>query len=220
MWHLKKCFVPLVCCLLFLTPAHALTVSELQERMREANSSISSIRFNYVQEMTSELSREARKSSGKAYVKKPRNLRIEQKEPEDQLVVTSGKNVFVYTPRFNQVLKDSWKRWFSKNSFFPGLVGFDETMSKLKKQYEWKIMGASEINGEQTVNVHLRNSAGQDDQLNLWLGASDFIPRKTEAISGTLKVTTTLISIVYNLDLDSRLFDFQKPPKAEVIQIP
>ena len=203
-----------------MAPVRAMSVPELQEKMRESDSTLTGLEFQYVQVMTSALSSETQRSSGVAYFSKPRSLRVEQKEPENQLVVASGKNVFIYTPRFNQVLKDSWDRWFKRNSFFPGLMGFQETVDRLKKQYEWKILGHFDLNGESTVNIRLKKPSGDREELNLWLGASDYLPRKTEVILGTLKVTTTLVSLRRNPDLDPDLFDFKGPPDAEFIKVP
>ena len=196
-------------------------MTELQAKMSESDSSTESIQFDYIQEMSSSLSAEVRKSSGTAYFKKPKNLRIDQKGPERQLIVSSGRNVFIYTPRFNQVLKDSWDGWFAKSIFFPGLIGFEKTLEKLKKDYEWKIVGVSDLNGEKTWSVRLTQTPpGGGADLSLWLGEADFIPRKTEVTAGTLKVTTTLVSLERNLSLDPVLFNFRRPPDSDVIKIP
>lgn len=208
-------------CLVWPSFLSAVTVSELQEEMARSDSTIKSMSFGYIQEVRSSLTSEVQTSSGIAYFSKPRNLRIEQKEPERQLIVSSGKTVFIYTPRFHQVIKDSWNNWFSKNSFFPGLVGFSETLKKLKKDYNWTIVGVDDLNGEETFSVRLEN-AGDDtgQRLNLWVGKADFIPRKTEVITGTLKLTTTLVSLKKNPELDAELFHFVQPEDSEMIEIP
>ncbi len=201
--------------------AQAITVSELQKKMAESDAGLQSVRFDYVQEMKSGLTDEVQTSSGTAYFKKPKNLRIEQKEPMPQLVVSSGKSVFIYTPRFKQVLKDSWNHYFAKGSFFPGLIGFQQTLEKLKSDYRWSLGASSEMNGEKMFRLNLENKSPQDkDQLNLWIAESDFIPRKAEVIAGTLKVTTTLVSLQKNPVLDAELFKFEKPQESQIIQVP
>lgn len=206
---------------LSLATVRAMSVTELQEKMAGTDASLESVRFSYVQEMHSDLSSEVRKSSGMAYFKRPKQLRVEQTEPETQLIVSAGKAVFIYTPRFNQVLKDSWDRWFSKNVFFPGLLGFSETFKKLKKEYRWQILGETDMDGNKTVVVQLNsNMQGENQQLKLWISQDDFIPRKTELVLGTLTLTTTLSSLQLNPELNSDLFRFRQPPHSEIIAVP
>src|SRR5438270_13774674 len=139
--------------------------------MRSSESSVKTLEFLYIQEMRSSLASEVRTSSGTVYLRKPKQLRIEQSGPERQLIVSSGKAVYVYTQRFKQVLQDSWDRWFSKNTFFPGLSGFSGTLQKLTQEYQWEIRGVGELNGEKTVEVSLRRSGegGPKDRLDIWV---------------------------------------------------
>ena len=194
-----------------------MTVAELQEKIAAKDSEIKSVQFNFTQEMKSGLSKEVQKAAGTAYFKKPKNLRIDQASPEKQTVVTAGKSVFIYTPRFNQALKDSWSAWAAKNSFFPGLFGVSDTFKKLKKDYAWEVVGSENLNGEKTLSVSLK---GRDGILKFWLGESDFVPRKTEITSGTLQVTTTLVSLELNPSLNDKLFQFSPPPGTNIIKVP
>ena len=197
-----------------------MTVAEVQEKMAQSDASLESVRFTYVQEMRSSLTEEVQTSSGIACFKKPRNLRIEQKEPLPQLIVSSGKYVFIYTPRFKQVLKDSWDRYFSKSSFFPGLIGFQETMQKLKDRYQWNVAEVSDLNGEKILHLRLKSLGTDTDQMDLWIAQSDFIPRKAEMVTGTLKVTTTLVALEKNPSLGPELFKFERPEESRVISVP
>jgi len=191
--------------------------------MALSDSSLESVQFNYSQKMVSSLTKEVRASSGTAYFKKPGMLRIEQVKPERQLIVSAGKFVFIYTPRFHQVIKKLWKRYFSDHLFFPGLLGFSDTLKKLKKEYQWKIVGTDMVGGEKTLTVRLKSLSqdrqGRTGHLDLWVGESDFIPRKTELVEGTLKVTTVLGSLQLNPKLEPQLFKFRKPANTELIRL-
>ena len=185
-------------------------------------SSMESIRFDYVQEMRSELTSEIKQSSGTAYFKKPKQLRVEQQTPEPQLIVSEGKTIFIYTPRFGQVLKDSWTKWSSQNLLFPGLVTFSNTFQNLKKNYSWEILESVEINGEKNLVVKLIPTTKTQEKswLKLWLREQDYLPRKTEWVSGTLSLVTTMGSLEKNAELKPDLFKFNRPPNTEVIQAP
>ena len=208
--------------LLVLAPGalFALTPAELQTRMAQADAALKTVSFDYVQELRSEAASEARRSSGTASIRKPRSLRIEQTDPERQLVVSDGHSVYVYTPRFHQVLKDSWKHWLSQNLFFPGLSGFSDTLKKLEEDYTWEILGEVQLRGEKTLALRLKKNGTPGESLDLWVGASDFIPRRSEVVSGTLKLSTTLTELRKNPDLAAGLFKFNKPKDARVIAVP
>lgn len=148
-------------------------------------------------------------------------LRIEQDSPERQVIVTQGKNVFIHTPRFNQVLKDSWKNWSRKNSFLPGLFGSSGTLERLQKDYVWNMESGENLNGEETVVVRLESNAeGVDEELKLWLGASDFVPRQAQVASEGWSLITFLTSLKLNLSLDPGLFRFSPPKDAVLIKVP
>ena len=198
-----------------------MTVSELQEKIKSEETQIKSLQFDYEQEMTSELSREIQKASGTAYIQKPKSLRIEQKDPEKQVIVGSGKIVFIYTPRFNQVLKDSWSRWVKNNPLLPGLFGGPETFERLKSHFQWEVAGLEDLNGEKTIHLRLKeNTASGGEELILWLGESDYIPRKTKMVDGTMEITTTLISLKINPSIEAKIFQFVPPPGTTLVQMP
>ncbi|OGR82912.1 MAG: hypothetical protein A2901_03720 [Elusimicrobia bacterium RIFCSPLOWO2_01_FULL_54_10] len=214
---MKSFFVMLMCA----RAAAALTVAEVQDNIRQQDRQIECVSFEYSQETRSSLSPEVVRVSGEAYFKKPNSLRVEQIKPERQLIVGSGKSVHLYTPRFNQVLRDSWKAWSRKNSFLPGLFGSSGTLERLKKDFRWSMHASdSSMNGD-TVGVLLESKTkGSDERIRLWLGAVDFIPRKAEYSSGGLSLITTLASLKINPDLDPGLFQFVLPKGAVLIQAP
>ena len=201
--------------------ALSMTVPELQRKIKDQDGRMISAKFEYFQEMRSAAASEVVKAKGLAYFMKPRNFRIEQSEPDRQIIVASGKSVFVYTPKFKQALKDSWKRWAKKNSFFPGLFGSSETFEHLEKNFLWEIGQVEALGGEKVLKVALKESGSLTDEgLSLWLGAEDFVPRKAEFKSGGLSLVTTLFSLELNPKLDPGLFRFTPPKGTTVVQVP
>lgn len=200
----------------------AVTVQEIQDRMADSNARLGSLSFEYSQVLSSSLSLETKKSTGKAYFRKPSELRIEQSEPESQLIIASGKSVYIYTPRFKQVLKDSWKKWSNTNFLFPGLASFGQTLVRMKDDYSWEIQGSSTLGGQKTVLLHLSRKGARpgSEDIYLWVPESDFIPRKTELVMGTLKMTTEVNRLSENPELSADLFKFNKPADSQEIQVP
>jgi len=214
-------FLFALCALLFASgSAGAISVGDLQKKMSESDESLKTMTFEYTQIMRSGIATEVRESSGVAYVKKPKMLRIEQRSPEEQFIVADGKSVYIFTPRFHQVIRDSWDNWSSKNMLFPGMSGFSGAMSKLKNGYNWEVRGAADINGEKTIEVRLKSVSGTSENLSLWISESDYMPRKAEFVDGTLTLSTTFVSVRRNPEIAQELFRFQKPPDSEIIQMP
>lgn len=216
-----KNLLPFLLFACFPVPLSAITVPELQDKMEEVSLKVTSLSFGYLQEMRSQLSSTVQRSAGTAVFLKPRNFRLEQTLPEPQTVVSSKETVFIYTPRFRQAVKNSWNKWLSENLLFPGLATFSEAMKRLKGEYEWSILEEQELNGEKTICVRLdsRFTSQNPHHLILCLGRTDFIPRKTEWISGTLSLSTTLFSLQINPAISAELFRFRLPKGTSVVEL-
>jgi len=119
------------------------------------------------------------------------------------------------------VLKDSWERWMDQNGFFPGLVGFADGFEKLKREYVWSEPVREREDGGESVVVSLRRPAPEaDTELKIWMSDVDYLPRKAVLLSGTLQVTTVLTELQKNPEFKRGLFSFQRPPDAEMIEMP
>lgn len=202
-------------------PAAALSLDELQTKMQESEAALQGVQFDYRQEMRSELTPEVKRSSGTAYILRPRNIRIEQKAPSSQLIVSEGRTVYVYTPQFRQVLRDSWKKWFSSNVVFPGLLTFSDTYGSLKRDYAWEMLPPRNLDGQEMLAVRLRPlDEKKTESLELWISPEDYMPRKAEWSSGTLSLATVLSSVKRNPDMPPGLFKFKKPENSSIIEVP
>jgi len=101
-----------------------LTVKELQDKMEESSRSIESAQFKFIQEMKSSLSDEIKESSGTVIFKKPKFLKIEQRSPEHQIIVTSGKTVLFIPPGLIRSLKKIGMNGWRQTFFFRALRKF------------------------------------------------------------------------------------------------
>ncbi|OGR81403.1 MAG: hypothetical protein A3I11_07500 [Elusimicrobia bacterium RIFCSPLOWO2_02_FULL_39_32] len=197
-----------------------LTVKELQDKMEESSRSIESAQFKFIQEMKSSLSDEIKESSGTVIFKKPKFLKIEQRSPEHQIIVTSGKTVFIYTPRFNQVIKKDWNEWMEANFFFPGITQISGSLEKLKKDYDWSLENHSNALFKKEVRVRLKNKESKEGtEMLLTLDEKETILKKMEFFLNTFKVTTTLQEFEKNPNLKEKDFEFKPPKDAAVFQM-
>ncbi len=209
-----------VCAVRWAGGAWAISLAELQDGMRKSDESVGSVQFSFIQETRSTLTSEVQVSSGTAYIRRPKQFRIEQVYPERQIVVSDGKKLSIYTPRFKQVIEDSWKRWMSQNSFFPGLAGFSGAFEKLRVNYAWKIDGECGAKDGGGIRVRLSGRGAESERgLELCVDAGDFVPRRTELREGTLRVITTLTALKQNPELPVSLFRLERMDGVKIIRM-
>ncbi|MBI2916061.1 MAG: outer membrane lipoprotein carrier protein LolA [Elusimicrobia bacterium] len=199
----------------------AMTVSDVQKKMQASAETVQSLQFQYVQELRSLQSAESRVSTGTVFYKKPKWMRIEHSNTENQITITQGKVVYIVTPRFNQVVQQSWDDWFQKNFWSLGLADFSPLLEKAMKEYNWSLLENKEFQGEKMIRIALKNRTDPEGTpaITLWISPSDYLLRKTELVSGSLIWSTTIHAVVRNSDLKESLFQFKVPPNSKVIQI-
>ncbi len=184
---------------------------EVQQKIKESHENLKSLEFEYVQSV---------QAAGKVYFAKPNDIRIELYEPEKQTIIVSDKEVNIYTPRFKQVLRDSRKHWFESNQLFTGILGSSKDLARLEKEYNWELGSVEDVEGTPSLKIMLTKKSSETEAFQMWVGTSDFIPRKTVMGTSGLGVTTVLKSIKLNLGIDPALFKFALPEGAEIVDMP
>jgi outer membrane lipoprotein carrier protein len=78
--------------------------NDLVSLLQEKYETTTDITSKFEQETFAAGSSEGLKAEGKVYFKRPHQMRWEYSQPEPQLIVTSGKEVYVYEEEANQVM--------------------------------------------------------------------------------------------------------------------
>lgn len=192
------------------------TIDTLLSRMEGSEKTMQGLRFVYKQDIIYNLTKEKQTNSGEVSFRRPNSLNIKQHNPLEQVIVTNGKKVWIYTPAYNQVIVDSWKKW-SESSMVPSsLVNMSGNWSDLKKKYTFAYLGA-----ENDLDVVLMTPKSKEDwKLKLWIERSHSIPVKSSMLADSVTIHTEMKEYTVNPELDKSLFEFRPPQGADVLTLP
>jgi len=196
--------------------AQSIKIEDLLAKMESAEQSISSLEFEFVQEILFVLTNETSSSAGKVSFAKPDNIRVEMYSPIEQSIVTNGKKVWIYTPKYNQVIVDSWQKWAS-NSFVPvSLIKFGKQWKDLRKKYEITL----ERSEDKAFVLLFIPKNKSEYKMRFWIEADSYIPVKIELLGINVTATTEMKSKAINPVIEKSRFSFKEPAGVEVLNLP
>ncbi len=215
-----KSFGITLACLLFVSPAPATDMlAHVLGEMETQNKNIKNIQFDFRQEIKFFNTENVTEVTGSAVFQKPGQMRIQKKKPEDQLVVSNGKKMWVYTPAYKQVWTGPSANWMGASFFPKGLVPMDNFVRELKSNFSLKSK-----NGDQAGRSDFWILAEPKDselgyRMELLISTSTWLPVKTVFQSDTARIVTELLNTKINLDIPSQSFRFLAPKGTEVIPL-
>jgi len=184
-------------------------VSMLQKKY-EATTDITS---HFEQETFASGFSEGLKAGGKVYFKRPHQMRWEYRQPEPQLIVTSGKEVYVYEEEANQVMvlpRDQLLSTEISKAFFFGkgdLKHFFIVEHPVKGQPDtkWTLKLTPRNPVPQVSTIWIIVDSHTHLVKEMWL--KDQLGSRTHLVFSDVKV---------NRDLSNALFRFVPPPGVEI----
>jgi outer membrane lipoprotein-sorting protein len=124
--------------------------------------------------------------------------------------------VWIYTPKYRQVIVDNWKKWIA-NSFVPAsIINFGKGWKDLKKRY------VISLDGRQDGRYVLMFTPRENESLKMkfWIEADKFIPVKVEIYGDNVTIRTEMLNETLNPKIDKKLFIFHAPAGVEVMSLP
>ncbi len=218
----KFAFIGLI--LLFLVPnAQGLTLDELLEKIDRKDTLIADIKFNFLQEIKISLTQEKYQISGSAVYKKPDKLYLKTETTEkapfpEQTVVLDGQKIWIYTPKYKQVIIEKWsdKGGLNKYGFVPEeLFGYVDSVKKLDKNYELEYLGTE----DNLYLLLLKAKKKKGIEIKFYISPDTYLPIKTELDAGTVKVVTEIKDIEINTKVEDEYFHFQPPEDVNILSL-
>jgi len=192
------------------------TVDDIMARMEKAEANIQAVSFEFTQEIAYTVTREKQKNAGEVIFQKPANLYVKQKNPLEQIIISNGKKVWIYTPSYRQVLVDNWKKWMGSSLAPASLLNFGQNYRDLKSKYIFSFVGT-----EQGKYVLLLTPRSKEVwQLKLWIDADLLFPAKAALFGDSVTITTETLNYRLNPPIDKKLFIFQAPSGVDVLNVP
>ena len=194
---------------------HDLTVDKLVNQLQDTYEKTLNVSADFVQETIPAGSDEGIKARGRVFFARPSKMRWEYEEPEKQLIVTSGKNVYVYEKEAGQVMVIPREKFLSSEisqAFFFGKGKLKKyfkvslpTEKWLKNKAQLKLSPIKNNMQIKTMWIGLDPNSGLIKQI--WM--EDRLGTRTHIIFSNISI---------NSDLSPNLFHFQCPPNVEVYQ--
>lgn len=195
----------------------AVTAETLIQRMVTAEKDIRAVSFSFTQDIVYNLTNEKQTNKGEINFQKPRRLHVRQFNPIEQIIVSNGKKVWIYTPTYGQVVVDNWKKWI-KNTMVPSSM-FDfngASWAEMQKQYTFTYDGDED--GAHVMSLAPIAAGGW--RMKFWIDTQTLMPVKAVLYGDNITVTTRTADYKLNPDIDAKLFDFKTPAGVEVLTLP
>lgn len=212
-------FIRTTILILLAACAHALAedfnVNTFLAEMEKAENSVKNVKFDFNQEIAFTLSGEKQFSSGQVAFMKPAGIWIKQSKPIEQTIISDGKKVWIYTPEYNQVISDDWKKW-SKNSMIPdSLLNVNQDLKSYKGKYVFSNGG---LDGDKRLLL-LTPVKKEAWTIKFWINTKDYSITKLVLSGENLSVTTVISNYKANTDMDKNLFRFNPPKGVEIMRM-
>lgn len=183
-----------------------LTADQVIDRLEQADAALKTLHCTYEQSLKIPGYGIDQKGSGELWFEKERKLRIEQKLPKTQTVVSDGELIWIHNPDTRQVLQQSWAAFESNQMVSRGLTQFG-SYSRLRERYAVSASTTTPY----VVTLKPKDVKDIPFTLELTLDAPDFIPTRTRMQLNEMEVTTSLSGIEVNPAIDSKAFVFEPP---------
>ena len=109
-------------------------INDILMKMEAADKKINSLEADYTQEVFYSATDETQNVIGNIKYRKPENIFIIQKTPQEQHIYIDGKKITVYTPENEQAVIDNWKNVINGDFAPASLINFGSSWRELKKE--------------------------------------------------------------------------------------
>jgi outer membrane lipoprotein carrier protein len=211
----KRALIAITLALAVVLPASAYELNEVLTNIENADKSVNTIRFDFVQNVRFTEMNNENVVKGQATFAKPNRMRIEKTEPDRQVTISDGKTMWVYTPSYKQAWQGSWQGWVKAKAIPPGLVPVGGYVGELRKRFNLSLIPTDS-------GVRLAAEPKQKDlgySLEIAVSTVTWMPSETLYRSDSAVVRTALSQVQVNPDVPASDFTFKAPSGVDVIPL-
>ncbi len=194
----------------------ALVLSDILENMEQKQSALSDVSFDFVQTVK-QGSLPAQRTAGQVKVKKPHALRVDQKSPDKQTLVSDGKTFWLYSPAAQQQLKGNWQAWLEQSKFPLPLLDFLGTFTPERWRTQYKVLFGGYANG--LYELQFKPLHADDLPVTLWISEETFLPAKGRLTNQGAQIDVEIKGMRVNTGLDAKVFIPKVPTGTTVVPI-
>jgi outer membrane lipoprotein carrier protein len=192
-------------------------IDGILNRIEKADRRIKSVTFDFKQQIIYSLTGEKQEIKGDVAFKKPDNFYFHKRIPLEQTIISNGKDVWVYTPEYRQVVVDSFKKWVKSGVVPKSLVSFSGKWDDLRKNYAFELIEKNDY-----YYIILLKPLNEEDnwRIMMWIDSNDLVPVKIKLKGENVEIITDTENYKINPKIDEDIFEFKKPEDAEIIEMP
>ncbi len=192
-----------------------LPLAAVLERMEQTRETLQDVQFVY-EGWIEPGSLAQKKVAGRVSARRPHYLRIVQRLPERQEIVSDGKKVWIYSPSLRQQLVGDWKAWLRHTHLPLPLLTWMETLSQQERAGRYEIHEGGYENHLYRLIYHAVHP--EDASFTMWISEDTFLPIRGRM--DTVNVTDVSIrDLQTNQGLETSLFDPSVPEGIAVISV-
>jgi len=204
--------VPLV---FFAAPLAALTLDNVLYKIETKEKELRNIQFQFKQEIEFRFNGIKSMVEGEATIARKGRINIRKRRPQEQITISDGKRMWVYSPVNNQVWAGARRKFLDKGLFPKGLLPMDNYMEGLREEYKLSLMEMP--NGDVVWLKAVPKDPRLDYRLELSISTKSWVPVKTIYTSESATIVTTFTEIKENQKFSDNIFTFFPPKGTEII---
>ena len=193
-----------------------LTLNEVVQKMQAAQSRIVNLEFSFVEKSQGPAGADST-VAGKVLFSRPHRLRVDQRTPEKQTLISDGTHFWLYTPSAQQQLTGLWKPWIAQTGFPAPLLSFvgDFPATEWAERYTILFTGYE----DHLYGILFKPKNKEDASVQLWISDESFLPERGESTRGALKHRVTFSGMQTPATVDQNRFNTAVPAGTAVVPV-
>jgi outer membrane lipoprotein carrier protein len=195
----------------------AFSLEQVLKEMEDHEKKVTALKFSFKQQVEFTDSGLSETVTGEAVFEKPRKMKITKSAPQEQITVSNGRTMWIYTPAYKQAWSGTLSEMSNQRVIPQGLFPAENLVSDLKKNFNLSLSTVS-VEGGVALNAASKDGGG-DVALKLIISTDSWLPVQTVFQSETARIDTYLIDMKVNPVLPRSLFQFQPPKGTDIIKM-
>jgi outer membrane lipoprotein carrier protein len=195
-------------------PCSAATPSELAQKLQTRYEETRTMSADFKQSTSVPMTTRKRLGAGTVVISKPGRIRWDYLTPDRQVLISDGKQVFMYVANSEQMMVQPVTQYINSDvtyAFFTGTGNITRDFKVLPPERE----GDASL---KAVKLVPRSEHPQVDYLHIWMD-DDFMVRRLEIVDHFGSITDLVFSnIRRNEPVPPETFRFTPPPGTEIIE--
>ncbi len=214
---MKKHVVLVALPLLFSTIGFSYELDQVLFQIDKNEKAAKTVKFEFTQEVSFTGTDMKSQVKGEALFSKPRKLMIRKISPEEQVTISNGDKMWIYTPAYNQVWEGRWQDWVHASMLPSGLLPVNEFVADLKENFNLRLESGK--NDKEVRLLADSRDPSSKIRLEFTISTESWFPVETVFDSETAKIVTALVGLETNVDIPESSFNFSPPKGAEIISM-